>query len=99
MDRQREVSRAFTTGRGPLRILYIMGTGAIGEDRKRAGSNWRAGFFGIEIDGDRSCSVGFGSDLGSERKCCNFEKGDGGRPERSWAARFQAARSNSWSMN
>ena len=33
------------------------------------------------------------------RKCCNFENGDGGRPERSWAARFQAARSNSWSMN
>ena len=32
-------------------------------------------------------------------KCCNFENGDGGRPERSWAARFQAARSNSWSMN
>ena len=32
-------------------------------------------------------------------KCCNFEKGDGGRPERNWAARFQAARSNSWSMN
>ena len=35
----------------------------------------------------------------SERKCCNFENGDGGRPERSWAARFQAARSNSLSMN
>src|ERR1022692_2877819 len=34
-----------------------------------------------------------------DRKCCNFENGDGGRPERSWAARFQAARSNSWSMN
>src|ERR1017187_7563063 len=31
-------------------------------------------------------------------KCCNFENGDGGHPERSWAARFQAARSNSWSM-
>ena len=33
------------------------------------------------------------------RKCCNFENGDGGRPERNWAARSQAARSNSWSMN
>jgi hypothetical protein len=32
-------------------------------------------------------------------KCCNFENGDGGGPERNWAARFQAARSNSWSMN
>ena len=29
---------------------------------------------------------------------CNFENGDGGRPERNWAARSQAARSNSWSM-
>jgi len=36
---------------------------------------------------------------GPSRKCCNFENGDGGGPERSWAARFQAARSNSWSMN
>ena len=36
---------------------------------------------------------------GVRRKCCNFQNGDGGRPERSWAARFQAARSNSWSMN
>ena len=34
-----------------------------------------------------------------ERKCCNFENGDGGGPERNWAARSQAARSNSWSMN
>jgi hypothetical protein len=34
-----------------------------------------------------------------KRKCCNFENGDGGGPERNWAARFQAARSNSWSMN
>jgi hypothetical protein len=33
------------------------------------------------------------------RKCCNFENGDGGGPERNWAARSQAARSNSWSMN
>ena len=33
------------------------------------------------------------------RKCCNFENGDRGGPERNWAARFQAARSNSWSMN
>jgi len=33
------------------------------------------------------------------RKCCNFQNGDGGGPERNWAARFQAARSNSWSMN
>jgi hypothetical protein len=32
-------------------------------------------------------------------KCCNFENGDRGGPERNWAARFQAARSNSWSMN
>jgi tetratricopeptide (TPR) repeat protein len=32
-------------------------------------------------------------------KCCNFENGDGGGPERNWAARSQAARSNSWSMN
>src|ERR1019366_3022477 len=35
----------------------------------------------------------------AERKCCNFQNGDGGRPERNWAARFQAARSNSLSMN
>jgi hypothetical protein len=35
----------------------------------------------------------------SQRKCCNFEGCDGGRPERNWAARSQAARSNSWSMN
>ena len=34
-----------------------------------------------------------------ERKCCNFESGDGGRCERNCAARSQAARSNSWSMN
>src|ERR1700692_1663461 len=34
-----------------------------------------------------------------ERKCCNFENGDREGPERNWAARFQAARSNSWSMN
>jgi hypothetical protein len=34
-----------------------------------------------------------------EGKCCNFESGDGGRCERKWAARSQAARSNSWSMN
>ena len=34
-----------------------------------------------------------------ERKCCNFENGDGEHPERKWAARSQAARSNSWSMN
>src|ERR1019366_930487 len=33
------------------------------------------------------------------RKCCNFENGDGGGPERNWAARFQADRSNNWSMN
>jgi single-strand DNA-binding protein len=32
-------------------------------------------------------------------KCCNFENGDGGRPERNWAAKSQAGRSNSWSMN
>jgi hypothetical protein len=32
-------------------------------------------------------------------KCCNFESGDGGGSERNWAARSQAARSNSWSMN
>jgi hypothetical protein len=32
-------------------------------------------------------------------KCCNFENGDRGGPERNWAARFQAARLNSWSMN
>ena len=35
----------------------------------------------------------------TKRKCCNFENGDGGGPERSWAAKSQAARSNSWSMN
>ena len=29
------------------------------------------------------------------RKCCNFENGDREGPERNWAARFQAARSNS----
>ena len=40
-----------------------------------------------------------GIDVAIERKCCNFENGDGGRPERNWAARFQAARANSWSMN
>jgi exonuclease SbcC len=34
-----------------------------------------------------------------KRKCCNFEDGDGGQPERNWAARSQAARSNSLSMN
>ena len=34
-----------------------------------------------------------------ERKCCNFENGDGGHHENNWAARSQAARSNSWSMN
>jgi hypothetical protein len=33
------------------------------------------------------------------RKCCNFENVDGGRPARNWAARSQAASSNSWSMN
>ena len=33
------------------------------------------------------------------RKCCNFEIGDGGRPERNWAPRSQAARSNSLSIN
>jgi Fe-Mn family superoxide dismutase len=32
-------------------------------------------------------------------KCCNFQNGDGGRPERNWAAKSQAARSNSLSMN
>ena len=32
-------------------------------------------------------------------KCCNFENGDGGGPERNWAARSQAAISNSLSMN
>jgi hypothetical protein len=31
--------------------------------------------------------------------CCNFENGDVGRAEKNWAARFQAARSNNWSMN
>jgi len=36
---------------------------------------------------------------GDKRKCCNFENGDGGRPERDWAVRSQADRSNSWSMN
>jgi hypothetical protein len=36
---------------------------------------------------------------GFDGKCCNFEDGDGGQPERNWAARSQAARSNSWSMN
>ena len=33
------------------------------------------------------------------RKCCNFQNGDGEHPERNWAARSQAARSNSLSMN
>jgi len=33
------------------------------------------------------------------RKCCNFKGGDGGGPERNWAARSQAAKSNSWLMN
>src|ERR1019366_8842649 len=37
--------------------------------------------------------------VAAKRKCCNFENGDGGGPERNWAARSQAARSNSWSMN
>jgi SRSO17 transposase len=31
--------------------------------------------------------------------CCNFENSDEGRCERNWAARSQAARSNSLSMN
>ena len=35
----------------------------------------------------------------AQRKCCNFENGDGGGPKRNWAARSQAGRSNSWSMN
>ena len=35
----------------------------------------------------------------TDGKCCNFESGDGGGPEGNWAARSQAARSNSWSMN
>jgi hypothetical protein len=34
-----------------------------------------------------------------KRKCCNFEGCDGEHPERNWAARSQAGRSNSWSMN
>ena len=34
-----------------------------------------------------------------DRKCCNFESGDRGGSEGNWAARFQAARSNSRSMN
>ena len=34
-----------------------------------------------------------------EGKCCNFESSDGGSRERNWAARSQAARSNSLSMN
>jgi hypothetical protein len=33
------------------------------------------------------------------RECCNFENGDGGRREKNWAARSQAAGSNSLSMN
>jgi hypothetical protein len=37
--------------------------------------------------------------FGQIRKCCNFQNGDGGRPERNWAAKSQAARSNSLSMN
>jgi hypothetical protein len=36
---------------------------------------------------------------GAKRKCCNFKSGDGGGPEKNWAARSQAARSNRWSMN
>ena len=39
------------------------------------------------------------SPLAGKGKCCNFENGDGGGPERNWAAKSQAARSNSWSMN
>src|ERR1019366_1664141 len=39
------------------------------------------------------------NDQDIDRKCCNFENGDGGRPERNWAAKSQAGRSNSWSMN
>ena len=34
-----------------------------------------------------------------EWKCCNFENGEGGGPERNWASRSQAAGSNSLSMN
>src|SRR5215472_12683452 len=39
------------------------------------------------------------TDTAWKRMCCNFENGDVGRAEKNWAARFQAARSNSWSMN
>jgi hypothetical protein len=53
-------------------------------------------------DRDAIFSIGFDASLahlGLEGKCCNFENGDEGGPERNWAARFQVARSNSWSMN
>ncbi|MBV8054502.1 MAG: hypothetical protein JO071_04590 [Deltaproteobacteria bacterium] len=37
--------------------------------------------------------------LGAMWMCCNFEDGDEGRRKKNWAARSQAARSNSLSMN
>src|ERR1039458_1255510 len=53
----------------------------------------------VEVTENGRCRRVSKLEVGVKRKCCNFENGDGGRPERSWAARFQAARSNSWSMN
>jgi hypothetical protein len=32
-------------------------------------------------------------------KCCNFDNGDGGRPERNWAARSHAAKSNDLTLS
>jgi len=42
-----------------------------------------------------SARLRFATDAAS-RKCCNFQNGDGGRPERNRAAKSQAARSNSF---
>jgi len=61
MDRQREVSRAFTTGRGPLRILYINSTSANGKQQKRTNRARNQDFVGIEVDAGRSSSARFGS--------------------------------------
>jgi hypothetical protein len=56
MDRQCEASRAFTAGRGPLRILYINSTSANGKQQKRTNRAQNAGFVAIEGDAGRSSS-------------------------------------------
>ena len=51
----------------------------------------------VAVETDSTCAIA--ASYEAKGKCCNFENGDGGGPERNWAARSQAARSNSWSMN